>query len=214
MWKPAVLLVLALAAMAACSGTETTSAPIDPASVTPPAEGEPDADPGTTPARKDASTPPDPEDPYPVTDAGPKPPANDAGTDAAPPVVCNNVPRGTVTPVAIGGFADLKGGTIVDGRYKATAYKRYINGTSNTTFPPIALGVEIQGNTLQFSSSYGGSTRESFTFTTTGSKMSMSRTCPSPSTPSWYFDAVGDTLTLYGFPGSNSIWYATFQRQP
>jgi len=156
-------------------------------------------------------------DPFSDDDAGV--PTTDGGTvlDASPSDagVCNTVPRGKITPVAVNGFADLKGGTLVDGYYLPTAYKRYISGTSGTTFPPISLGLHIQGNVAEFSTSYGGGEVFDYTFTATGSQMKLPRTCGTPSgTETWYYDANGDTLTIYGFPGSNDLWYATFQRQP
>lgn len=209
-----ILVALVLTALAACSDAATPSGPQGAAPVAE-APTEETPDPSTTPGGHDGGTVPGSEDGGPTpTDGGKKPPITDGGGTDAAPLVCNSVPRGTVTPVAIGGFADLKGGTISPGSYKPTAYKRYISGTSNTTFPPISLGVEVQGNTLQFSSSYGGSEKDSYTFTTTGSKMVLTRTCPGPGTLTWYFDAAGDTLTIYGFPGSNDLWYATLQRQP
>jgi hypothetical protein len=138
-------------------------------------------------------------------DAGPGP---DGGT------ACNALARTTVTPVAISGFGDLHGGTILDGAYTLTSYVRYITGSSGTTFPPISLGLEIQGGTIKFSTSYGGGVEENYTFTTSGYTLHLTRTCPAGGAPTWYYDAQGGTLTLYEFPGSNSIWYATFHRNP
>jgi hypothetical protein len=138
----------------------------------------------------------------------------DAGPPADAGTACNALARTTVTPVAISGFGDLHGGTILEGAYTLKSYVRYITGSSGTTFPPISIGLDIHGGVIQFSTSYGGGVEENYTFTTSGYTLHLNGTCPAVGAPTWYFDAQGDTLTLYQFPGSNSIWYATFQRNP
>lgn len=145
----------------------------------------------------------------------PPPTTVDAGNkkDAATASACNTVPLGTVTPVAVSGFgAALTGGQLVDGIYVLTEYKRYISGTSNSTFPAISMGLEIRGSTLQFAIfGYGRST---YTFTKGSNTLSLTKTCPSAGAATWDYQISGDTLTLYGIPPSNGIWYATFEKQP
>lgn len=150
----------------------------------------------------------------PQIDADVTPPPSDAGKrDASPPpTACNAVPFTAVYPVAVTGFAAaLTGGTLVDGVYTLVSYKRYINGTSNTSFPAFSMGVEIKGSTLNLAGSGG---RATYTFTASGTSLNLTRTCPSPATVSWDYQISGDMLTLYGVPPSNGTWYATFKRQP
>lgn len=191
------------------------------------AEAEDDA--GTTSARdagkpkKDAgraSTEDDAEAPPP--DAGscwPFPCPSDAGLfdagakDAAAPA-CNNVPVAVVTPKAIGGFQSLNGGSIQDGVYTLKASTRYISGTSSTTFPAMGEGVTIAGSSLQLritAPTFGGlSVSYNYTFTVSGNKLNLVRTCPSAATETWYFETDGTTLVLYDLPQSKGIWYQTF----
>ena len=215
-------LVLASSTLAACSaaspagnGTTTAEAGKDDAD-------DSDLGDGAAPSAKDAGN-------KSSRDAGqggdPDPWSDDAGPDTtdasnvhdasvADAGVCNTVTRGKVVPTAVNGFADLKGGTLVDGYYLPTAYKQYISGTSNTTFPPISLGLHIQGGAVEFSTSYAGGEAFDYTFTTSAAEMVLVRTCGAPGKEHWYYDAKADTVVLYGFPGSNSAWYVTFERQP
>jgi len=177
--------------------------------------GKPKKDAGKPPTPSDAGT----EDP----DSGscwPFPCATDAGVvdaavkDSAPPA-CNNVPVAVVTPKAVGGFQPLNGGTIVDGTYTLKASTRYISGTSNTTFPAMGEGVTIAGSSLELritAPSFGLSSSYNYTFTASGNKLTLTRTCPSTGTETWYYDAQGSTLILYNLPQSNGTWYQTFEK--
>lgn len=150
----------------------------------------------------------------PQTDASITPSPTDAGKkdSSPPPTACNAVPFAAVFPVAVSGFDPvLTGGTLVDGVYTLVSYKRYISGTSSTSFPAFSMGVEIKGSTLNLAGSGG---RATYTFTASGNSLSLTRTCPSAATASWDYQISGDMLTLYGVPPSNGTWYATFERQP
>lgn len=147
--------------------------------------------------------------PFPCTSSDAGSTAKDAGTTA-----CNTVPVAVVTPKASGGFSPaMNGGTIIDGTYALTASTRYINGTSNTTFPSMGEGLTISGGTLQLrlTSGFGGASYN-YTFTKNAKTLSMTRTCPSASTETWSFDAQGTTLILYGLPPNYGTWYQTFEK--
>ena len=51
-----------------------------------------------------------------------------------------------------------------------------------------------------------------YTFTASGNKLTLTRTCPSAGTETWYYDAQGTTLILYNLPQSNGTWYQTFEK--
>lgn len=140
----------------------------------------------------------------------PPPPFDASKPDTSVTSACNTVPVASVTPVAVSGFgATFTGGTLVDGVYELVEYKRYISGTSHTTFPPFSMGISIQGATLDLAGSGG---RATYTFTASGHELKLTRTCPSASSATWDYTIAGDTLTLYGVPPSNGTWYATFKR--
>lgn len=142
------------------------------------------------------------------------------GTDAAPTdastAACNTVPVAVVAPKAISGFQPMTGGTVIDGTYKLIASTRYINGTSNTTFPTMGEGVEIDGSTLKLritAPGFGSSVSYNYTFTTSGYTMTLTRTCPSAASATWTYHVDGNKLVLYGLPPSNGTWYHTFEKQ-
>lgn len=138
-----------------------------------------------------------------------------SATDAS--AACNSISVGIATPNAQNGFAALNGGTLVDGVYLLTKSTRYISGTSGTTFPPKGEGITVNGSQLELritAPSFALSQSYSYTFTTSGNQIKLTRTCPGAGKETWYFDVQGSTLTIYNQPGSNSIWYDTFEKQP
>lgn len=137
-----------------------------------------------------------------------------ASLDASAPG-CNTVAATSVSPKAASGFAPaLTGGTPLDGVYHLVSSTQYIGGTSGTTFPTKGAGIEISGSTLQLkvtAPSFGIVKTSSYTFTVAGSRMKLTRTCPTPGTLEWSFSASGNKLIIQGLE-SSSAWYDVLEQ--
>jgi hypothetical protein len=138
-------------------------------------------------------------------DAGP---AIDAGS-------CNNQRKtGDVIPqLAISGAAPSgAGGTILEGVYDLTAAQRFVGaGQPGETGRELAISFEIKGTafhqvvTEEHDDGSATDTRLSATFTTSGSKLTLSITCPSVGEVVRDYTVEPNKLTLID-PGSGDVF--------